>query len=68
MSSNYAIGEPHIIASLPRPFNSENGKLRASPVYSLEGSRKRKRNEIVAGIDGEAVNVYHVRLRNVQLA
>lgn len=48
------------IATLPQPFDAENGRTFATPVHSFSGSRKRKRHEIVASVDGESVNVYNV--------
>lgn len=60
-SSAYAIGEPQSIASLPRPFDRVNGSTRASSVYGFDGSRKRKRAEVVVGVDGESINIYGVR-------
>lgn len=60
-SAAYAIGEPQSIATLPRPFDRVNGTTRSCSVYALEGSRKRKRAEVVVGIDGESINIYGVR-------
>jgi hypothetical protein len=34
--------------------------LSQPPVHSFSGSRKRKRHEVVAGVDGESVNIYNV--------
>lgn len=48
------------VATLPAPFDAENGRTFATPVQSLHGSRKRKRHEIVASVDGESVNIYNV--------
>ncbi|KXT12580.1 hypothetical protein AC579_2100 [Pseudocercospora musae] len=56
-----SIGEPYVIATLPPPFDPEHGKTHAGVVHSLNGSRKRKRHEIVVGVDGESVNVYNVQ-------
>ncbi|KAK4540993.1 hypothetical protein LTR36_008362 [Oleoguttula mirabilis] len=55
---------PYTIATLPRPLDSENGRIQASPVYTLRSSRKRKRHEIAVGIDGEGVNIYDVQSQN----
>lgn len=49
---------PSLIASLPRPFSE--GKCQFAEVYGLEGSKKRKRYEVAAAIDGEGVNIYNV--------
>jgi hypothetical protein len=54
------IEEPYAIATLPTPFDAENGRVLAAPVQSISGSRKRKRHEVAVGIDGESVNIYSV--------
>ncbi|EME86356.1 uncharacterized protein MYCFIDRAFT_84502 [Pseudocercospora fijiensis CIRAD86] len=56
-----SIEEPYVIATLPKPFDAENGRTHTGLVHSLNGSRKRKRHEIVVAVDGESVNIYHVR-------
>lgn len=48
------------IASLPVPFDAENGRTYAAAVHSFSGSRKRKRQEVTTGVDGESVNIYNV--------
>lgn len=53
---------PYTIASLPKPLDAENGSIYASPVYSFRGLKKRKRHEVVVGIDGESLNIYNVWL------
>nr|POF13947.1 uncharacterized protein CFP56_02971 [Quercus suber] len=56
-----AMEYPYTIASLPRPLDVEDGRIYAAPVYAWRGSRKRKRHEVVVGIDGESVNVYNIQ-------
>ena len=56
---------PHAIASLPRPFDAEHGQTYATSVFSIKGSRKRKRHEVAVAVDGESVNVYNVCIRIV---
>ncbi|KAK6435612.1 hypothetical protein LTR95_008199 [Oleoguttula sp. CCFEE 5521] len=51
---------PYAIASLPKPLDAINGKTYAAPVYSYRNSRKRKRHEVVVGVDGESVSIYNV--------
>lgn len=53
---------PYTIASLPKPLDAENGNIYASPVYSFRGLKKRKRHEVVVGVDGESLNIYNVRV------
>lgn len=55
---------PHTLATLPRPIDSVNGTICSSCVHSLSGSRKRKRTEVVVGIDGEGANIYNVSQRH----
>ncbi|KAK6435426.1 hypothetical protein LTR95_008385 [Oleoguttula sp. CCFEE 5521] len=52
---------PYSIASLPKPLDATGGKTYAAPVYSYRASRKRKRHEVVVGVDGESVNIYNVQ-------
>ncbi|KAF2806264.1 uncharacterized protein BDZ99DRAFT_422682 [Mytilinidion resinicola] len=58
MSAARELDAPHTLASLPRPFDSTNGRTVAAGVHSLSGSKKRKRTEIATGVDGEGVNIY----------
>lgn len=49
------------LVSLPRPLGSLEGQYHAATVWGWRnGSRNRKRSEIVVGIDGEGVNIYNV--------
>lgn len=61
MLSSREIETPHTLASLQRPIDSANGRTLAAAVYSLSGSKKRKRSEIAVSIDGEGISVYSVR-------
>ncbi|KAL6709144.1 hypothetical protein ACN47E_001960 [Coniothyrium glycines] len=65
MSSDHAIGAPFTLASLPKPIASSGGRVHATAVCSVSGIKKRKRTEIVAGLDGEGVSIYS--LQNPQL-
>lgn len=56
---------PYTIASLPKPLDTEHGSIHASPVFSLRGSTKRKRQEVAVGIDGEGVNIYDVQSQSL---
>lgn len=58
--SGGAIEEPYTVAALPKPFDAVHGRIQTALVHSLNGSRKRKRHEVVVGIDGESVNTYNV--------
>jgi hypothetical protein len=50
---------PLPLAQLPRQLDAE-GKTLFNSVYGLSTSEKVKRYEIVAAVDGEAVNLYDV--------
>ena len=52
---------PSVLAQSPRPLHASTGKTQIGEVYSLTESKKRKRYEVVAAVDGEAVNIYNVR-------
>lgn len=56
------IEAPYTLVSLPKPLDRETGRIQAAPVFGLRESKKRKRHEVVVGIDGESVNIYNVRL------
>lgn len=51
---------PSVLAKLPRPFDSKTGSTQIGEVFGLAGSKKRKRYEVTAAIDGEGVNIYNV--------
>lgn len=60
MASRCGIDEPQILLSLPRPLDPAESNISVAPVWSSFRGRKRKRSELVVGIDGECVNVYNV--------
>lgn len=49
---------PAVLAQLPQPLFESEGQTRFGPCYGLTGSRKRKRFEIAAAVDGETLNIY----------
>ena len=51
---------PYTIASFPSPIDKENGSVYTAAVYGIRDSKKRKRHEVVVGVDGESVNIYNV--------
>ncbi|KAF2995664.1 hypothetical protein E8E13_001867 [Curvularia kusanoi] len=65
MSSDKEIGAPFTLASLSKPVGSTNGRIHATGVCSLSGIKKRKRTEIVVGVEGECISIYS--LQNPQL-
>jgi hypothetical protein len=58
--SGALVEAPYAIATLPKPLDSENGRIHTAPVFSIRQSKKRKRHELAVGIDGEGVNIYNV--------
>ncbi|KFA77489.1 hypothetical protein S40288_04243 [Stachybotrys chartarum IBT 40288] len=61
MSSEYRIQRPYVLATLPRPLDHTDGRIVAREVYGqLDGQRKRKRTELVVGVDGETTSIYDV--------
>lgn len=48
------------LAAIPRPLDSQHGHIFTSTVCSLTKSKKRKRFEVAASIDGESINIYNV--------
>jgi len=61
MSSKFSLQKPYVVASLPRPIDHATGRYVVGDVYGrAPGSKKRKRAELVVGVDGEGVNLYDV--------
>ncbi|KAK1995725.1 hypothetical protein LX36DRAFT_712947 [Colletotrichum falcatum] len=61
MAPTFRIHRPDVLASLPRPLDHTKGQYHIGEVYTQKpGSKKRKRLEVVVGVDGEAANIYHV--------
>ncbi|KAK7533469.1 hypothetical protein IWX49DRAFT_546871 [Phyllosticta citricarpa] len=61
MSSGQELEAPHTLASLPKPIDPINGRTLASTVYSLSGTRKRKRSEIAVSVDGDSLSIYSIQ-------
>lgn len=60
MSSDRELGEPFTIATLPKPSRSGTGRTHVASVHSINGIKKRKRTEVVVGLDGEGLSIYAV--------
>ncbi|PKS13363.1 hypothetical protein jhhlp_000134 [Lomentospora prolificans] len=61
MSANYKIQKPYVLAELPRPLGQAKRSYVIGEVYGHHPSHgKRKRPELVVGINGEAANLYDV--------
>ncbi|KAF4990509.1 hypothetical protein FDECE_14351 [Fusarium decemcellulare] len=61
MASEYRIHKPYVLATLPRPLDHTEGRIVAREVYGLrDGQKKRKRTELVVGVDGETASIYDV--------
>jgi len=61
MSANYKIQKPYVLAELPRPLDQTKGSYVIGEVFGHHPSHgKRKRPEVVVGINGEAANLYDV--------
>lgn len=52
---------PSVLAQLPRPLAVSSGRYHFGDSTGLAATKKRKRYEVVAAIEGEGVNVYNVR-------
>jgi hypothetical protein len=63
MSAAFSIERPTVVATLPRPIDHSTGRYVVSEVHGgTPGSRKRKRSELVVGVDGEGLNIYDVSI------
>lgn len=60
MTSTYSLGQPYTLFTLPRPIDSVAGRITGGSAYSINASKKRKRTDVVVGVDGESLNVYDV--------
>ncbi|CEI66673.1 Uncharacterized protein FVEN_g10131 [Fusarium venenatum] len=61
MASEYRIHKPFVLATLPRPLDHTEGRIVAREVYGLRDSqKKKKRTELVVGVDGETASIYDV--------
>ncbi|OAR01578.1 hypothetical protein LLEC1_00873 [Akanthomyces lecanii] len=61
MVAEYKIHRPFVLATLPRPLDHTKGNIVAREVYGQkDGSKKRKRTELVVGIDGENTSIYDI--------
>ncbi|KAM5353988.1 hypothetical protein ACJ41O_000638 [Fusarium nematophilum] len=61
MASEYRIHKPYVLATLPRPLDHTEGRIVAREIYGLrDGQKKRKRTELVVGVDGETASIYDV--------
>ncbi|PVH79223.1 hypothetical protein DL98DRAFT_516271 [Cadophora sp. DSE1049] len=61
MSSRFVLQNPYVVATLPQPIGHAKGQYVVAEVYGgAPGAKKRKRSELVVGIDGEGVNLYDV--------
>ncbi|KIH87790.1 hypothetical protein SPBR_04618 [Sporothrix brasiliensis 5110] len=61
MTSNFHIQKPYVLASLPRSLAQVDGKSVVGEVYGQRpGVKKRRRAEVVVGIDGESANIYDI--------
>ncbi|CAM1509863.1 Fc.00g001980.m01.CDS01 [Cosmosporella sp. VM-42] len=61
MASEYRIHKPYVLATLPRPLDHTEGRIVAREVYGQrDGQKKRKRTELVVGVDGETASIYDI--------
>lgn len=61
MASEYRIHKPYVLATLPKPLDHTKGNIVAREVYGQrDGQKKRKRTELVVGVDGETTSIYDV--------
>ena len=61
MASEYKLHKPYALAALPRPLDHTGGRIVAREVYGQrQGQNKKKRTELVVGVDGEITSIYDV--------
>lgn len=59
MSPRVSLQKPYVLATLSRPIDHSNGRYVIGDVHGGAGSDKRKRAELLVGVDGEGVNLYN---------
>lgn len=66
MAAVKEIDPPFTIATLtqPLPIKGTERRILSSGVYSLSGSKKRKRAEVAVSSDGEGIQIYNVSLQH----
>lgn len=55
------IGEPAVLAKLPRAGLTGDGQTRFCQVYGIRNQLRKKRHEICAAVDGNSLNIFEVR-------
>ena len=61
MASKFSMHDPYVVASLSQPIDHSQCRYVVGEVFGeAPGSKKRKRSEVVVGVDGEGVNLYDV--------
>ncbi|MCJ1462578.1 hypothetical protein MMC07_001180 [Pseudocyphellaria aurata] len=53
--------KPYTLVELSKNPIAPNGRILASDVYALVGSKKKKRSELTVALDSESCNIYDVR-------
>ena len=66
--NQYRIGEQSLLFDLPRPIDTPSSQTRTAPVYVIDNAGRKKRSEIVVGIDGESINVYDIKTPGLKTA
>lgn len=61
LSTMMLLQAPIPLAQLPRPLDPD-GQTFFNSVYGLSTLKKAKRHEVIAAVDGEAINLYDVRI------
>ncbi|KAK5939258.1 hypothetical protein PMZ80_008561 [Knufia obscura] len=54
------IGEPTVLAKLPRAGLTGDGQTKFCQVYGIRNQQRKKRHEICAAVDGNSLNVFEV--------
>lgn len=60
MASEFRVHKPYVLATLPRPLHHTGGRIVAREVYAQRDGVKKRRTELVVGVDGETASIYDV--------
>ncbi len=56
------IQKPYLLAGIQQDLTGSHGNILATEVFTIAGSKKRKRSELALAIDRQGINIYDVSL------
>ncbi len=56
------IQKPYLLAGIQQDLTGSHGNILATDIFTVAGSKKRKRSELALAIDRQGINIYDVSL------